>query len=333
MGRFEERLWSDLAELADGSLGAVAPTPIPAPRGRPRRRLPRLRLLAAGLAVCVALGAAGSSLFGPSGRSGDLAAVECSLPGHGTYNGPLSVPNPLEACAVMWQRLYQRQAPPLVAWSYGGRGVVIVTPLHAPAPEPGAQRLPAGWTVNAALVELTDQTEDITTGFTAHTCLTARSAIALAEGFLRSDSLHWTVTLDYWRERNDNAYYSSNPDPAWGPGACLNLAPPAGIESERRRIELHLSPSRPEAPAAIGAAAGARLQALERSVNARLLRTGACATPARAADAWNAAARAAATPFADAEPLPPTNSPSACARVFVHVLGGGSVDVVAADYP
>lgn len=333
MGRFEERLWGDLAELADGSLGAVAPTPLTAPGGRPRRRFPRLRFLAAGLAACVALGAAGSSLFGPSGRSGDLAAVECSLPGHGTYDGPLSVANPVEACAVMWQRLYDRHAPPLVAWSYGGRGVVIVTPLHAPAPEPGAERLPAGWTVNAALVELSDQTEDITTGFPAHTCLTARSAISLAEGFLRSDSLHWTVTLDYWRQRNDNAYYSSNPDPGWGPGACLNLAPPAGIESERRRIELHLSPSRPEAPAAIGAAAGARLQALERSVNARLLGTGACATPAQAAAAWNAAVRAAGTSFGEAQPLPRTIGETSCARVFVHVLGGGSVDVVAADYP
>src|SRR5271154_4424439 len=154
MDRFEERLWGDLAELSAGSLGAVPSTPMPAPRGRPRRRLPRLRFLAAGLAACVALGAAGSSLFGPSGRSADLAAVECSVPGHGTYNGPLSVPNPVEACAVMWQRLYHRQAPPLGAWAYGGRGVVIVTPVHAPAPEPGAERLPAGWTVNGALVEL-----------------------------------------------------------------------------------------------------------------------------------------------------------------------------------
>ena len=332
MGRFEERLWSDLAELADGSL-AAGPAPARPVRKRSPRRIPRVGLLAAGLAACVALAAAGSSLFGPSGRTADLAAVECSLPGHGSYNGPLSVPNPVEACAAVWRRLNNTQAPPMVAWSEGGRGVVIVTAAHAPAPVPGAQRLPAGWTANGSLIELTDQSEDITTGFPAHTCLTAPSAIALAQAILRSDSLRWTVTLDYWRQTNGYAYYSSRPDPRWGSGACLNLSPPAAIESEHRRIELHLSPSRPEAPAAIGAAAGARLQALERSVNAHLLGAGTCLTPARAAAAWNAAERAAGSSFAEAEPLPRTTGGTSCARVFVHVLGGGSVDVVAADYP
>jgi hypothetical protein len=331
--RFDERLWSELAALADLP---DAVQPLPTRRSTPthrRRRLPRARVMLAGALAVVALAAAGESLFGPSGRSVDIPLVECTAGGQVAYSGSLPTPDPVAACAQVWPRLYHRAAPPLVAWSYKGRGVVIVTPADSSAPEPGAERLPAGWMANAALIELNDQTADITTGFPAHSCLTAGSAAAVAAGILEDDSLHWTVTVDYWRMTGGSAYYSRNPDPRWGAGTCLNLSPPAGLNGATSTVELHLSPSQPEAPAAIGAAAGANLQALERAVNAGLLAPGACATPAQAAAAWRTAAHAAGVPYADAEPLPPAPGSSRCARVFVSVLGGGSVRVRAADYP
>jgi hypothetical protein len=282
----------------------------------------------------LALTAAGTTLFGPSGRSVDLAVVECvGADGQTGYSGSLPTPDPVEACGAMWPRLFHRVAPALVAWSYKGRGVVVVTPADARPPEPGAERLPAGWTANGAVIELNDQVQDITTGFPAHTCLTSASATALAEGILESDSLHWTVSLDYWRMDGGSAYYSHSPDPRWRAGTCLNLAPPASLNGEGNEIELHLSPTRPEASAAIGAAAGARLQVLERSVNGRLEATGSCATPQQAAAAWGAAARAAGVPYGEATPLPRAPGGSACARIFVSVAGGGSVDVLAGDYP
>ncbi len=334
MTAFEDRLWDDLVR-DHGAAAATGLAPSVPVREGPRRAVrltARARLLLASAAAVALLTAAGATLLGPSGRSLYIATFECAARGDVGYSGALVDPDPISACHALWPTLYRHAAPPLAAWSHAGRGVVLVTPSDSPPTEAGWTRLPAGWTADSALIELTDQLQDITTGYPAASCLSPASGPMLARSVLRSDGLSWRVGVDYYREAGRSAFYSPTPDPAWG-ARCLFADPAPTIDPAARAILVHLSPHPTEAPIAAGATDAPRLISAERRANAGLARPGRCATPAQAAALWRSEAHAAGVAAVYNLYASTAAARRGCARVIVNVLGGGGVNVLAVAYP
>jgi len=338
MSTFEDRLWSELqhahgAELARAHpAGASASASAPAAgdpwtaRVRRALRRRRWRVLAGAVAVAVLAGA-GTAVFGPTGNPKDLASFECGMSDHSGYSGQLVGPNPVSACAALWPSLYHHAAPPLRAWVGATGGVVWVLPANAPPRERGWVRLPPGWRADGALIELTDQLEDITTGLPARSCWPASSAAALVSSILRSDGLaDWNVVSHTGPSTEHDA-------------TCTALDTPPSIEAQTRTVALRLLARRLPAggswPSPVRRAEGQRLTSVETRVNRALVAGGRCATVTQAAALWRSEAHAGGLRqsynLVSLTTKPVSGTP--CARIIVDLLGGGTINVLATYYP
>ncbi len=341
MSTFEDRLWSELhrahgAELARAHAAGASATPADtstpgvgdhwAGRVRQALRRRRWRVLAGVVAVAVLAGA-GTAVFGPTGNPKDLASFECGLSDHSGYSGQLVGPDPVAACAALWPSLYHHPAPPLRAWVGETGGVVWVLPANVAPRERGWIRLPPGWRANGALIELTDQLEDITTGLPARSCWPASTAAALVSSILRSDGFAgWHVI--------------SHVEPSTEADAtCAAIDTPPSIEAPTHTVALRLRARRLPAggswPSPVGRAEGQRLTSVETGVNRALAATGRCASVTQAAALWRSDAHAGGVRqrynLVSLTTKPVAGTP--CARIIVDLLGGGTINVLATYYP
>ncbi|MCW3018022.1 MAG: hypothetical protein JWN10_330 [Solirubrobacterales bacterium] len=337
MSRFEDRLWSELQHAHGAELALARPAHAPSPaagehwHGRVRRALRRRRRRALAGAVAVAvLAGAGTAVFGPTGNPKDLASFECGMSDHGGYEGQLLDPDPVTACAALWPSLYHRPAPPLLAWVGETGGVVWVLPANVPPRERGWIRLPRGWQASGALIELTDQLEDLATGLPARPCWPGSTAAALVRSILRSDDLAgWTVA--------SHIEPSTEQD-----GTCVAVDTPPSIEVPTHTVALRLRARRLPAggswPSPAGRAQARRLTSVETRVNRALAAGGLCATATQAAALWRSEAHAGGLRrrynlvSVATKPAARPDGRAACARIIVDVLGGGTIDVLATYY-
>jgi hypothetical protein len=293
-----------------------------------RRSFPGVRLhrrgrrIAVGALLVGILAAAGTSVFGPHGNPAEITQIDC---GEGTAVANVTG-EPVRGCTIMWQSIYHRPAPPLVAWIYETGGVVVVTPAGHPPSGSGWQRLPSSWKANAAVLGLHLQLEDISTGLEAHRCWSASRASALVTSILRADGFRsWQV-----RVRTERAN-SAHP-------TCLSVA--AVMGSAARSILLVERPEWEPAgwspPFPSGPIEHARLTSAETRVNSSLAAGGRCESVGQAARLWRSTARAAGIPDARYVLFTQANSHNTtrCARVLVNTPGGGGpANVYAADLP
>ncbi|HEY1774656.1 MAG TPA: hypothetical protein VGG41_00725 [Solirubrobacteraceae bacterium] len=196
------------ATLVQASRSLGGAMPMPAER-RARGRLRRVRQL--GLLAQVALAATSFSALGgaatgaylwlASGSPGTraLASLQCSVSTNGAAIVPTITGDPLIDCAAAFFQQRARRPPRLTAWS-NGRQTAVVRPLDA-GPPPSSDgpwhRLPAGWTVDLHVVELTDQLNDISAGMAdGPACTYGARALRVARALLADDGLPgWRVTL------------------------------------------------------------------------------------------------------------------------------------------
>lgn len=334
MSKFEDRLWAELLREHGAELlyAGVETMPVSAdPKGgrteRMRRafRRRRWRALAAVVAVAVLAGA-GTAVFGPTGNPKDLASFECGISDHSGYEGQLVGPNPVATCSALWPSLYHHAAPPLLAWVRETGGVVWVLPANVPPREGGWIRLPPGWRTDGALIELTDQLEDITTGLPSRQCWPAGTAVALVKSALRRDGLaDWKVVRQTGPSTEKQA-------------TCAAVETPPSIEVQKHTVALRLVPRRMPAggwPSPAGRAEGRRLKSVETRVNGALFASGSCATLTQAAALWRSRAHAGGLRQSYNLVSLATNPRGGrpCARIIVDVLGGGTVNVLATYYP
>jgi hypothetical protein len=282
----------------------------------------RGRRIAVGALLVGILAAAGTSVFGPHGNPAEITQIDC---GEGTTVANVTG-EPVRGCTIMWQSIYHRPAPPLVAWIYETGGAVVVTPAGHPPSGSGWQRLPSSWKANAAVLGLHLQLEDITTGLEAHRCWSASKANALVTSILRADGLRsWQV-----RVKTERAH---SPHPT-----CLSVAAVMGSAAH-----LVLLVERPEQqpagwspPFPSGPIEHARLTSAETRVNSSLAARGRCESVGQAARLWRSTARAIGIPDARYILFTQANSHNTtrCARVLVNAPGGGGpANVYAADLP
>jgi hypothetical protein len=197
--------------LVEASRSLCAETPEHAPQHTraPRRRLRRAHQLGlfAQLALAAtsfsALGGAatGAYLWLADGSSGTraLASFECTISKNGAAVVSTVTGDPLIDCAAALLQDQARRPPRLAAWSNGFQ-TAVVRPADAGPPPYGGEvwhRLPAGWTVDLHVVELTDQLNDISAGMAdGPACTYAAHALRLAHALLAADGLSsWRVTL------------------------------------------------------------------------------------------------------------------------------------------
>jgi hypothetical protein len=194
---------------ASRSLGAPTTAHGRLPTEAPRRRLRRVRQL--GLVAQLALAATSLSALGgaatgaylwvaggsPGTRA--LASFECTISTNGTAGASAVTGDPLIDCAAALFQTQARRPPRLVAWSNGFQTAVVRAADAGPPPFSGEvwQRLPAGWTVDLHVVELTDQLNDISAGMAdGPACTYAAHALRLAHALLAADGLTgWRVSL------------------------------------------------------------------------------------------------------------------------------------------
>ncbi|HTA33890.1 MAG TPA: hypothetical protein VK721_10740 [Solirubrobacteraceae bacterium] len=335
MSRFEDRLWSELLSEHGAELALADVQRAPASIhgwdrwkervGRVLRRR-RWRALAGVLAVAVLAGA-GAAVFGPTGNPKELSAFECGRSDRSGYEGQLVDPNPVSACAALWPSLYHRAAPPLRAWVGATGGIVWVLPANVAPRERGWIRLPPGWRTDGALIELTDQLEDITTGLPSRSCWPAGSAAALVKSVLRGDGLTgWRVVPQTVPSTETHA-------------TCAAVETPPSIEVQTHTINIRLVRRRMPAggswPSPAGRTEGQRLSSVETRVNHALLASGSCATVTQAAALWRSEARAGGVRqvYNLVSLASKSNGGTPCSRIIVDVLGGGTINVLATYYP
>jgi hypothetical protein len=283
----------------------------------------RGRRIAAGALLAGILAAAGASVLGPTGNPAEITQIDC---GEGTTVANVTG-EPVRDCATLWQSIYHRPAPPLVAWVYETGGAVVVTPAGHPPSGRGWRRLPSGWRADSAVLQLNMQLEDITTGIQARSCWSAPTATALVTSILRADGLRtWHVRVK--TERANSAH-----------PICLTVSAVTGAAA-RSVLLVERSEQEPPGwsrPFPSGPIEHARLTSAETHVNGALAADGHCASAAQAATLWRSTARAAAIP--DARYVLFTqasghNATTGCARVLVNTPGGGGpANIYAADLP
>jgi hypothetical protein len=278
----------------------------------------------AGALVVGALVAAGTSLLGPTGNPRTITSLEC---GSDTIVASVT-DDPVRDCATRWPSLHHQPAPRLTAWVAETGGAVVVIRAGTPPPAGHWRRLPGGWRADAAVIQLNDQLQDITTGLAARSCWSAPAASALVDSILLTDGLSgWHVGVKL--------------EPAEGahPNCLLVDSSIAAQDHAVRLIE-----RRVQAPASgsfmtTGAQMNrARFSAVEGEVNRTLSApAGHCASVAQAAGLWRARAHAAglgAGSYVMFAPPPEPRATARCARVTVMAPGGGGpYDVYVAEVP
>ena len=288
---------------ASRALGADARTPAPGTSGTPGRRgrLKRLRHLSAVAQLAFAFtsvsalggAATGAYLWLTSGSPGTraLPGFECTILGGGAApGGDLVVQSitgdPLIDCAAALLQAQGHRPPRLLAWGNGYQAAVVRPASSGPPGGGNWQLLPAGWTVDLHVVELTDQLNDISAGMAdGQACTYAAHAVRVARSLLAADHLHgWRVTL-----------HANNGPLVHG---CRGVAP--DVHSASRTIQLiqiqkftgrvHVTALQRRREQAYSRAL-ASLLALQTRAN-RLL-DASCESVAQAAELWRVEARAA----------------------------------------
>jgi hypothetical protein len=286
-----------------------------------------------------------------------LASFSCNLTPLSAVGVNAVTGAPLIDCAAAWASATagRAAAPPLAVWgTSSGTESAVVQPASWGPPRGNAhthwRRLPAGWTVNLGVVELTDQLSDISISpYGGPPCTYAGRDVRVVRSLFAADG------LDSWQ-------VSVSPS---GPGAGVSAAcrwTLANVDGGARTVELlqASAPNRRPVPlsaqqrrlAGEAAAADRRLVALHGRVN-RVL--GArCESVSAAAALWSADARAAGlrpttlafwravnarsgpqpSGYFDRYTLyrqPPSQHTGSCAHVLVMVVpGSGLANVYAA---
>lgn len=275
-GDFLIRASDDRFRLSEGPSERPVARRAKALRNRPLRAL-------AGVAVICALGAAGSTLFGPSGNPRTTLSIECGTDVMSSATG-----NPVNDCETMWPLLYHEPAPHLVAWIASTGGAIVVVPKGTPPGHGVAfRRLPMGWTQDRRLVLLSHQLEDISTGLEARTCWSAGSAVAAVRAALRVDRLSsWHIDV-----HSAHAEGSAR--------SCLLVAPTYEAGAGSVTLVDRLVPAPAHGSFRVPAAAAELRQAanVEREANAEISGSkAACASVPKAAASWRSRARQAGIP-------------------------------------
>jgi hypothetical protein len=291
-----------------------------------------------------------------------LAALECNVTHTSTAIINTITGNPIVDCALTWPSATagRAAAPPLTAWGLANNtktAVVQPTSWGAPARIGGEmwRRLPADWTVNLNVVELTDQLNDISTKLSGTPiglsggppCTYAQRDEQIVRSLLTADGLSsWHIALS-----------PTNPGEIVSTGCRLTIP---NIDGAARTVQLlqagatqnvHLPPKE-QHNANDTAVTNRNLAALGRGVN-RALAT-RCESVNGAAALWALKAHAAGldptslayyrTLNAAPDPVPSrlafdyytlvkqpaSQRTGSCAHILVMRGGGGNLTVYAA---
>jgi hypothetical protein len=319
-----------------------------------------------GLAVstisALATGGTLAFLFLSGGHTKTLASLECNTTRNSAAIINTITGNPIIDCASAWPSATggRAAAPPLTAWGLANdTKVAVVQPTSwGPPGQIGGvawRRLPGDWTVDLAVVELTDQLNDITTKLsgTAITpsgvspCSYARDDKRIVQSLLAADGLSsWRVIVR-----------PTDPGRAVSPG-CRVTVP--NVDGAGRTVQLlQFGPTQPHRQtlkqrnsANETVIANLTLAKLDRDVNGLLARQ--CQSVDDAAARWSRAARSAgfhptslayyralnAAPNPVASRLadyyytlvrqPDSQHTGTCAHILVMRAGGGNLTVYAA---
>jgi hypothetical protein len=344
--------------------GLSAGSPATPLRGRLRRRARHLSvalqmgLALSSLSVLAGGGVATYLLLSGENRTVTLAAFDCETSAGSSTGINAITGDPLIDCAAAWPQATagRSSAPVLAAWgTTAGREVAVAQPASWGPPRfvyrdvaPHWRRLPAHWTVDLGVVELTDQLSDISISpYEGPPCTYASTDERTVQSLLAADGLAgWRIVVD---------------------GFDRGQAPSAGcrftvfnVFAHARTVELLQAPggkpSRRPTPVqqellSAGRVADGKLAMLNMSVNREL--DTRCETVAAAAALWRS--RALADGFSPATlaywravntapaPVasrfdyfytlvrqPPWQSTGSCAHVLVMGSGGGGVTVYVA---
>jgi hypothetical protein len=339
--------------------------------GRMRRLLVAVPLawIAMGAVALAATSGLTIALLFQGNSTKTIASFECATDRSGGGSGvPAVTGNPLIDCAASWPEATagRSTAPPLTAWSAVGKTIDAVVQPTAWGPptlrrlKTGRytsvpvhwEKLPANWTVNLGVVELTDQLNAIPSGMSATlTCTYPNRAVSMVKALLVADHLAgWKIKL----QALSGSLSSS----------CRQVIP--NVDGGIRTVQLleagpvkaaafgHLRPrtralDREERAASLQL--DHRLIALQGTISSTLARR--CASVGAAAALWTTDASAAGfhatTPTyfralnANRNPAttrfnyyytlfrqPASQDTGSCAHVLVMPLGGGAILVYAA---
>jgi hypothetical protein len=319
-----------------------------------------------GLAVstisALATGGTLAFLFLSADHTKTLASLECNVTRTSSAIINTITGNPVIDCATAWPSATagRAAAPPLTAWGLANntKAAVVQPTRWGPPAQSGSvawRRLPADWTVDLSVVELTDQLSDISTNLsgTAITrsgvspCSYARDDERIVRSLLAADGLSsWRVIVrpsDPGRAVSSDCVVTTHSvDGAARTVQLLQFGPTQPYrQTPRQRNSTHDS-----------IVANLKLGALDRSVNSVLAKR--CQSVASAAAQWTRTARAAGfkpTSLAYYRTLnaAPTKVPSrladyyytlvrqpasqhtgTCAHILVMRAGGGHLTVYAA---
>ena len=319
-----------------------------------------------GLAVstisALATGGTLAFLFLSGDHTKTLASLECSLTRNSAAIINTITGNPIIDCASAWPSATggRAAAPPLTAWGLANdTKVAVVQPTSwgPPAQSGGVgwRRLPADWTVDLAVVELTDQLNDISTKLSStpitrsggQPCSYARDDERIVRSLLAADGLSsWRVIVS-----------RTDPGRAVSTG-CRVIAP--NVDGAERTVQLlQFGPTQPyrQTPQQRNSTndsvvANLTLAQLGRNVNRVLAKQ--CQSVDSAAAQWTRAARSAGfhptslayyrTLNAAPSPVPSrladhyytlvrqpaSQHTGTCAHILVMRAGGGNLTVYAA---
>jgi hypothetical protein len=380
LDEFEQTLVQASHRLSGAQpLGAGAPSLHGASPGLKRsRRSEQMRRLGLALPLAwIAMGAVGLAATGgltiallfQGNSTKTIASFECATEHTGGGSGvPAVTGNPLIDCAAWWPDATagRSTAPPLTAWSAVGKTIdALVQPTAWGPPTLKSlktgrytsvairwEKLPANWTVNLGVVELTDQLNAIPSGMSATlTCTYANHAVSTVKALLATDHLAgWKIKLQAL-----NGSLSQS---------CRQIIP--NVDGGIRTVQLLqagpvkplvFSHLRPRARALDREELAANVQldhkliALQRKISSTLATR--CASVTAAAALWTTDAAAAGfhattlgyfrtlnanrnpvtTRFDDYYTLfrqPASQDAGSCAHVLVIRLGGGAILVYAA---
>jgi len=271
--------------------------------------LRRVRQLGVGVQLVLALStvstlATGGTLawiFLSAGHTNQLASVECNV----THNSQAIIDtvtgDPITDCAITWPSATagRHEAPPLTAWGLANNTkTAVVQPTSWGQPFHGAdgpwRRLPAGWSVNLPVVELTDQLNDIASPLSG-TPMTASGGPACSYAGADERAVRALLAADglsSWHVRvspNDRGRAVST--------GCRLFAP--NIDGDTRTVQLiQFGPERPyvQTPqqhriANAAAVTDRKLLAIQQHLNRDFARR--CESVAGAVADWTKAARSA----------------------------------------
>ncbi|HEY6396614.1 MAG TPA: hypothetical protein VIX82_04070 [Solirubrobacteraceae bacterium] len=354
LDQFERELVEASRKLHAQAIVAHAPVARSSARRRARvmRRFRQLntavQLVLAGSTLSAVVAGGAFLIFGHESAK-TIAGYECRLDHNDDAIISSITGDPIVDCAASWGSATggRSTAPPLAAWA-GGSYAAVVQPAAWGPPEGGQwTRLPAGWTVNLGVVELTDQLNDISGLGATPACTFARGDLRLVRALLHADGLRG------WR-----VHVKTNYGHPVSSGCRQTVADVSGAD---RTVEL-IQFRQAGPPVATGRSARERrfyaaadripslLAKLDAHVNRLLARR--CVSVSVAARLWVAEARVAgfkqanlaywralnATQTPSPRLLyyytliqqPPTQHTGSCAHILIPFGGGGDITVYAA---